>query len=128
LTLPFRFSIENDIMTWQSDHPKFPLRYFDEEYYRYPCGLLWANNLNNSEYSFVSVSIRPLLMYGLKRVYENHLYFQRCKLCGRLFLTKTANIPNQMWIIYIFSRAKNFCLFARIANVRINSTKEVLYD
>jgi len=92
LTLPFRFSIENDIMTWQSDHPKFPLKYFDEEYYRYPCGLLWANNLNNSEYGFVSVSLMPLLMYGLKRVYDNHLYFQRCKLCGRLFLAKTANI------------------------------------
>ena len=28
LTLPFRFSIENDIMTWQCDHPKYPLRYF----------------------------------------------------------------------------------------------------
>ena len=34
----------------------------------------------------------PLLMYGLKRIYDNHLYFQRCKLCGRLFLAKTANI------------------------------------
>jgi hypothetical protein len=93
LTLPFRFSIENDIMTWQCDHPKYPLRYFDEEYYRYPCGLLWAGNLANDEYGFATMSIMPLLMYGLKRIYDNHLYFQRCKLCGKLFLAKTANIP-----------------------------------
>ena len=93
LTLPFRFSIESDIMTWQCDHPKFPLRYFDEEYYRYPCGLLWAGNLANDEYGFATVSLMPLLMYGLKRIYDNHLYFQRCKLCGRLFFAKTANIP-----------------------------------
>ena len=32
-------------------------------------------------------------MFGLKRVYDNHLYFQRCKLCNNLFLAKTANIP-----------------------------------
>jgi len=93
LTLPFRFSIENDIMTWQCDHPKFPMRYFNEEYYRYPCGLLWAGNLANDEYGFATVSLMPLLMYGLKRIYDNHLYFQRCKLCSRLFLAKTANIP-----------------------------------
>lgn len=35
----------------------------------------------------------PLLMYGLKRIYDNHLYIQRCKLCGRLFLAKTTGIP-----------------------------------
>jgi len=93
LTLPFRFSIENDIMIWQCDHPKFPLRYFDEEYYRYPCGLLWAGNLANDEYGFATASLMPLLMYSLKRIYDNHLYFQRCKLCNRLFLAKTANIP-----------------------------------
>ena len=93
LTLPFRYSIENDIMTWQCDHPKFPLRYFDEEYYRYPCGLIWAGNLSNDEYGFATVSLMPLLMYGLKRIYDNHLYFQRCKLCNNLFLAKTANIP-----------------------------------
>ena len=93
LTLPFHFSIESDIMTWQCDHPKFPLRYFDEEYYRHPCGLIWACNLANDEYGFATVSLMPLLMYGLKRIYDNHLYFQRCKLCGRLFLAKTANIP-----------------------------------
>ena len=93
LTLPFRFPIENDIMTWQCDHPKFPMRYFDEEYYRHPCGLLWAGNLANSEYGFATVSLMPLLMYGLKRIYDNHLYFQRCKLCNNLFLAKTANIP-----------------------------------
>jgi|AGTN01.2.fsa_nt_gi hypothetical protein len=93
LTLPFRFSIESDIMTWQCDHPKFPLRYFGEEYYRHPCGLLWAGNLANDEYGFATVSLMPLLMYSLKRIYDNHLYFQRCKLCDRLFLAKTANIP-----------------------------------
>lgn len=93
LTIPFRYSIENDIMTWQCDHPKFPLRYFDEEYYRHPCGLLWDGNLTNDEYGFATVSLMPLLMYGLKRIYDNHLYFQRCKLCDRLFLAKTANIP-----------------------------------
>jgi len=32
-------------------------------------------------------------MYELKRIYDNHLYFQRCRLCGELFLAKTANIP-----------------------------------
>lgn len=93
LTLPFRFSIESNIMTWQCDHPRFPMRYFDEEYYRHPCGLLWAGNLTNDEYGFATVSLMPLLMYGLKRIYDNHLYFQRCKLCNNLFLAKTANIP-----------------------------------
>lgn len=93
LTLPFRYSVENEIMEWQCDHPKFPLRYFDREYYRHPCGLLWAGNLDNSEYGFATVSLMPLLMFGLKRVYDNHLYFQRCKLCNNLFLARTANIP-----------------------------------
>jgi hypothetical protein len=93
LTLPFRYSVENEIMEWQCDHPKFPLRYFDREYYRHPGGLLWADNLENWEYGFASLSLMPLLMFGLKRIYGNHLYFQRCKLCGKLFLAKTANIP-----------------------------------
>jgi hypothetical protein len=93
LTLPFRYSIENEIMEWQSNHPKYPMHYFDEEYYKHPCGLLWAGNFANDEYGFASVSLMPLLMYELKRIYDNHLYFQRCKLCGRLFLAKTANIP-----------------------------------
>jgi len=93
LTLPYRFSIERDIMEWQCEHPKYPLRYFDKEYYRHPCGLIWANNLDNSEYGFATVSLPPLLMYGLKRIYDNQLYFQRCKLCNNLFLAKTANIP-----------------------------------
>lgn len=93
LTLPFRYSVENEIMEWQCDHPKFPLRYFDREYYSHPCGLLWAGNLDNSEYGFATVSLMPLLMFELKRVYDNHLYFQRCKLCNNLFLAKTANIP-----------------------------------
>lgn len=92
LTLPFRYSVEKEIMEWQSDHPKYPLHYFDSEYSKHPCGLLWAGNLANDEYGFASVSLMPLLMYGLKRIYDNHLYFQRCKLCGRLFLAKTANI------------------------------------
>jgi len=93
LTLPYRYSIENEIMEWQCDSPKFPMRYFDREYYKHPCGLFWAGNLANDEYGFATVSLMPLLMYGLKRIYDNHLYFQRCKLCNTLFLAKTANIP-----------------------------------
>ena len=93
LTLPFRYAIENDIMEWQCDHPKYPMHYFDNEYYKHPCGLLWAGNLANDEYGFASISLMPLLMYDLKRIYGNHQYFQRCKLCNRLFLAKTANIP-----------------------------------
>ena len=93
LTLPYRYPIEKDIMEWQCDSPKFPMRYFNREYYRHPCSLIWAGNLDNNEYGFASVSLMPLLMYGLKRIYDNHLYFQRCKLCDKLFLAKTANIP-----------------------------------
>jgi len=93
LTLPYRYSIEKEIMEWQCDSPKFPMRYFDREYYKHPCGLLWSGTLANDEYGFASVSLMPLLMYGLKRIYDNHLYFQRCKLCNTLFLAKTANIP-----------------------------------
>jgi len=40
-------------MEWQCNHPKYPLRYFDEEYYRHPCGLLWARNLDNSSQNAV---------------------------------------------------------------------------
>ncbi len=93
LTLPYRYNIERDIMDWQCDSPKYPMRYFDEEYYRHPCGLLWAGNLANDEYSFATISLMPLLMYGLKQLYEHRLFFQRCKLCNSLFLAKTANIP-----------------------------------
>ena len=93
LTLPYRYPIEKDIMEWQCDSPKYPMRYFNREYYRYPCGLICAGNLDNNEYGFASVSLMPLLMYRLKRIYDNHLYFQRCKLCGKLFLAQTANIP-----------------------------------
>jgi len=93
LTLPYRYPMETDIMEQQCDSPKYPMRYFDREYFRHPCGLIWAGNLANDEYGFASVSLMPLLMYGLKRIYDNHLYFQRCKLCGKLFLAQTANIP-----------------------------------
>lgn len=93
LTLPYRYPIEKDIMEWQCDSPKYPMRYFDREYYKHPCGLLWSGNLANDEYGFATVSLMPLLMYGLKQIYDNHLYFQRCKLCNTLFLAKTANIP-----------------------------------
>ena len=34
LTLPYRYSIEKEIMEWQCDSPKFPMRYFDREYYK----------------------------------------------------------------------------------------------
>lgn len=49
LTLPFRYSIENEITTWQCDNPKHPMHLFSREYYKYPCGLLWASNLKNDE-------------------------------------------------------------------------------
>lgn len=93
LTLPFRFSIKNDIMEWQCDHPKYPMQYFDDVYYELPGGIMWAGDAETSEYGFCTVSLMPLLMYSLKKLYANKLYFQHCKLCGKLFLARTANIP-----------------------------------
>lgn len=93
LTLPFRFSIKNDIMEWQCDHPQFPMHFFDREYYEFPGGVLWAGDTETSEYGFCTVSLMPLLTYSLKQLYANKLYFQHCKLCGKLFLARTANIP-----------------------------------
>lgn len=94
LTLPFRYSIKRDILTWQCNHPRYPLHYFDNEYYKFPGGLLWAGDTKTSEYGFCTVSLMPLLMYSLKQLYANKLYFQHCKLCKKLFLTKTANMPS----------------------------------
>lgn len=93
LILPFHISVKQDIMEWQCDHPRFPMYHFDRVYYEQPGGILWAGDMETSEYCFCTMSLMPLLTYSLKQFYGNKLYFQHCKLCGKLFLARTANIP-----------------------------------
>ncbi|OLN26351.1 hypothetical protein DSOL_5011 [Desulfosporosinus metallidurans] len=45
------------------------------------------------EYTTADQSLIPLIAYALKRLYDGKKYFQKCKVCGRLFLACTANIP-----------------------------------
>lgn len=49
--------------------------------------------MKTSEYGFFTMLLMPFLTYSLKQLYANKLYFQHCKLCGKLFLARTANIP-----------------------------------
>ena len=93
LTLPFRYNVENEITVWQSEHPRSPLLHFDYEFYKHPPGLLFERGKRGvAEYAVCGESLMPLLLYALKGLYDHHLYFQRCKVCGELLLARTANI------------------------------------
>lgn len=92
LTLPFRTNLEAEIFHFQRTNPKAPLSLADSSYYKHPVSLLWANDTAVTEYAVSADSLMPLLFYSLRQIYKSHLYFQRCKVCGRLFLAKTANI------------------------------------
>lgn len=93
LTLPFCFSIQRDLMRLQKEHARYAMYYLPQEYYALPGGLLWAGDAETSEYGFCTVSLMPLITYSLKQLYANKLFFQNCKLCGKLFLAGSANIP-----------------------------------
>lgn len=93
LTLPFCFSIQQNLMRLQKEHARYAMHYLPREYYALPGGLLWAGDADTSEYGFCTVSLMPLITYSLKQLYANKLFFQNCKLCGKLFLAGSANIP-----------------------------------
>jgi len=93
LTLPFRYNVESEITVWQSENPRSPLLHFDYEFYKHPLGLLHERGKRDvSEYAVCGESLMSLLLYALKGLYDHHLYFQRCKVCGNLLLARTANI------------------------------------
>lgn len=83
---PFHRNLEKEITSWQAAYRKNPLRECGKEFYQFSCGTLFANDATASIYFYSDESLLPLIFSALQTYYKNHVYPQRCKICGRLFL------------------------------------------
>ena len=70
-----------------------PLDYFDNTLLNGSAKLFYNNKNGVQEYIVADADLMPVVLYSLRYLYGNHQYFQRCKICNRLFLAHTANIP-----------------------------------
>ena len=93
LTLPVRFSLESLVKEAQSCFDKTPLENFDNTLLDGTANFFFAHTKEFQEYIVADTDLMPLVVYSLKAIYGNHQYFQRCKVCNKLFLAHTANIP-----------------------------------
>ena len=91
LTLPFRFPLQSDVMEWQNFNPQNPLKFLEKDFVKHSLTLSYSSRAQ--EYAVADVSLMLLIVYSLKRLYENKQYFQKCKVCEKLFLAGTPNIP-----------------------------------
>ena len=92
LTLPFRYSLINNILFWQKHKPFNPLMDMPTEYYRYPAlTLVIPQAKGTTEYIASDFTLFPLIVYYLKTIYEHKKYFSYCKVCGKLFLAPDNN-------------------------------------
>lgn len=92
LTLPFRYSLINNILFWQKHKPFNPLMDMPTEYYRYPAlTLVIPQAKATTEYIASDFTLFPLIVYYLKTIYEHKKYFSYCKVCGKLFLSPDNN-------------------------------------
>lgn len=86
LTLPFRYSLINNILFWQKHKPFNPLMDMPTEYYRYPAlTLVIPQAKGTTEYIASDFTLFPLIIYYLRTIYEHKKYFNYCKVCGKLF-------------------------------------------
>ena len=92
LTLPFRYSLINNILFWQKHKPFNPLMEMPSEYYRYPAlTLVIPQAKGTTEYIASDFTLFPLIVYYLRTIYEHKKYFSYCKVCGKLFLAPDNN-------------------------------------
>ena len=92
LTLPFRYSLINNILFWQKHKPFNPLMDMPTEYYKYPAlTLIIPEAKGTTEYITSDFTLFPLIVYYLKTIYEHKKYFSYCKVCGKLFLAPDNN-------------------------------------
>ena len=92
LTLPFKYSLINNILFWQNHKPFNPLMAMPSEYYRYPAlTLVIPEAKGTREYIVSDFTLLPLIVYYLRTIYEQNKYFSNCKVCGKLFLAPDNN-------------------------------------
>ena len=92
LTLPFRYSLINNILFWQKHKPFNPLMDTPTEYYKYPALTLVVPHAKGTmEYIASDFTLFPLIIHYLKTIYEHKKYFSYCKVCGKLFLAPDNN-------------------------------------
>ena len=92
LTLPFRYSLIDNILFWQKHKPFNPLMDMPTEYYRYPAlTLVIPQAKGTTEYIASDFTLLPLIVYYLRTIYEHKKYFSYCKVCGKLFLAPDNN-------------------------------------
>lgn len=90
IDFPFRKSIGDYIIEAQKECPSNPLSCINEVFYKFNRTMI---DLKDSEYVIAEETILPVIRYYLEKLYSKHRYFQVCKVCGKIFLAKTANIP-----------------------------------
>jgi hypothetical protein len=93
LTLPSRMSSESYIMDAQNSTFDEPLDYFENVFLDGTANFFYTNQNRLQEYVVADTDMMPVMIYSLNKIYKNHQYFQRCKVCHKLFLAHTANIP-----------------------------------
>lgn len=92
LTLPFRYNLMNNVLTWQKHKPFNPLMDMPTEYYKYPAlTLVIPQTKATTEYVASDFSLFPLIVHYLKTIYAKKKFFSYCKVCGELFLAPDNN-------------------------------------
>ena len=92
LTLPFRYNLMNNVLTWQKHKPFNPLMDMPTEYYKYPAlTLVIPQTKGTTEYIASDFTLFPLIVHYLKTIYEKKKFFSYCKVCGKLFLAPDNN-------------------------------------
>ncbi len=92
LTLPFRYNLMNNVLTWQKHKPFNPLMDVPTEYYKYPAlNLVIPQTKGTMEYMASNFTLFPLIVHYLKTIYEKKKFFSYCKVCGKLFLAPDNN-------------------------------------
>jgi len=88
LTLPFRHNLVDEILEWQRRTPDNPLFDILYDYFLFPVQTFYVASLEyTTEFATTDFAIMPLITYYLKVIYDNHKYFNYCKVCGKLFLS-----------------------------------------
>lgn len=85
--LPFSFSVQQQILERQKGNPLNPLAYLDKDFLFHIIGVAYTGGSTPMEYFITQDSIMPIVVFYLKRLYDNHLFIQKCPVCKKLFTT-----------------------------------------
>ena len=92
ITLPLRFNIMEDVKHRQEMNKKNPVAFMERDFTKHQVSLLYDYSKDTKEYGASSISVLPLVIYYLKRIYENGKYLQTCPMCDNVFIAKTAGM------------------------------------